>query len=313
VPGVRAVGSSHIALLSGAANTDSMFIEGRDAASRSDAYKLVVSPGFFDALRVPTVAGRVFDAGDNQQAPKVAVINRTAAREFFPGQDPIGQRFGGSVEQNTDIEIVGIVGDVKYDSLRDAAPPTFFVPALQSPAPRAFFAVRAAVDPLSLVSALREAVRQIDPNLPMTDITTQAAEVDGRLLQERLFAKACSLFGGLATLVAAIGLFGLMSYTVARRTNEIGIRMTLGAEPSSVLGLVLRESMALVAIGIALGLVAAMAAARLVASQLYGLAPTDPATAIGAAALMIAAAAVAAYIPARRASKVDPMVALRAE
>jgi ABC-type antimicrobial peptide transport system permease subunit len=163
------------------------------------------------------------------------------------------------------------------------------------------------------VGSLRETIRQIDPTLPMTDVTTQAEQIEGRLVQERVFAQAYSLFGGVALLLASIGLFGVMSYSVARRTNEIGIRMALGAPAQRVLRMVMRESMILVVIGIAVGLAAAIAAGRLIASQLFGLAPTDVTTMVAGTAVMAVVAAVAGYLPARRASKVDPMVALRCE
>ena len=188
-----------------------------------------------------------------------------------------------------------------------------YLPFLQSNQGSATFEVRTAGDPLSLVAAIREAVRQVDPNLPLINVTTQLEEVEGRFLQEKVFARAYTLFGGLALLVASVGLFGLMSYSVACRTNEIGIRMALGAERQDVVRLVMRESMILVAAGVAIGLGAALAAGRLVSSLLFGLAPTDATTMAGAMIVMVLASALAGYVPARRASRVDPVVALRAE
>jgi ABC-type antimicrobial peptide transport system permease subunit len=175
------------------------------------------------------------------------------------------------------------------------------------------FEVRTAADPRGVVGGLREAIREIDPTLPMMDVSTQAEQIEQRLLQERVFARAYSLFGALATILAAIGLFGVMSYSVARRTNEIGVRMALGAEARHVMRMVMRESMGLVAIGLVIGLAAAAAAGRLLASQLFGLAPTDTATMAAGTMVMLAVAAVAAQLPARRASRVDPIVALRCE
>jgi ABC-type antimicrobial peptide transport system permease subunit len=175
------------------------------------------------------------------------------------------------------------------------------------------FAVRAAGEPMSLVGAIREAIRQVDPNLPITEVSTQMEQVEQRLLQERLFANAYAMFGGLALLLASVGLFGLMSYSVAQRTRDIGIRMALGAQRHNVLQLVMGESMTLVLVGAALGLAVAIAASRLVASQLFGVAATDVATMSVATSVMLAVAFVAAYLPARRASRVDPMVALRDE
>ncbi len=313
LPGVRAVGLSNVAMLTGFINTSNMYVEGGSAADGSEIHRVVASPGFFDALRISVAAGRGFTARDDQHAPKVALVNQVAAREAFGGENPIGRRFGTSNEQRADLEIVGIVGDAKYDNVREAAPPTMYIPYEQASMPRAFFEVRTSVAPLSIVPSLREAVREVAPDLPVTDVATQAAEIEGLFVQERVFSQVCSLFGALAAIVAAIGLFGLMSYSVARRTNEIGIRMTLGAQPTRVLRLVLRESLVLVAIGIGLGVVAVVAAGRLVASQLYGLAPSDLVTIAGASLLMLVVSAVAGYLPARRASRVDPMVALRTE
>ena len=175
------------------------------------------------------------------------------------------------------------------------------------------FAIRTAGAPVVVTGAIREAVRQIDPNLPMMDVSTQIEQIERRFLQEKVFAQAYTLFGGIALLLAAIGLFGLMSYNVSRRTNEIGIRMALGAQRQDVLSLIMRESMLLVAIGVVAGLAMAFSGAGFVATLLFGLAPTDLATMAVAMVVMILVSALAGYIPARRASRVDPMVALRYE
>jgi predicted permease len=311
VPGVRAVGASHMRLLSGAENTTTIY---SGSAKHGEIFRLVVTPSFFDTLGIPLMAGRSLTDRDTATSPKIAVVNQSfAALDVFGGISPIGRRFGHSPEDSTAIEVVGIVANVKYSEVRDDAPPTMFVPFSQAAQPSASFEVRTAVDPLLVVNGLRAAMREIDPNLPLTDITTQVNLIEGRFTRERVLAQLYSLFGALAAIVAAIGLFGVMSYGVARRTNEIGIRMTLGARPARVLAQVLGEALTLAAVGIAVGLLVAMGAGRLIDSQLYGLAPTDPVTAAGAAALMIAAAAIAAYVPARRASRVDPMVALRCE
>jgi ABC-type antimicrobial peptide transport system permease subunit len=188
-----------------------------------------------------------------------------------------------------------------------------YVPFTQTRMGGSVFEVRTAGAPSSVTSAVREAVRQIDPNLPVTDISTQIEQVEQRFQQEKLFAQAYSLFGALALIVAAVGLFGLMSYSVARRTNEIGIRMALGAESRDVLRLVMRESMVMVVIGIVGGLAIAFASGRFVATLLFGLPPTDPASLALAVGVMLLVSAVAGYLPARRASRVDPMVALHYE
>ena len=259
---MRSVGLSQPALLSGSVNSTSLFVQGRTYApdQRDSINRLVVSPNFFEMMSIPLVLGRGFSERDNETAPKVAVINDAAARQYFPNVNPIGQRFGSSVETSGQIEIVGVLRDAKYNSVRDAAPPTVYVPYLQTRMGAPSFAVRTAGDPMSAIGGIREAVRQVDPNLPLMNVSTQMEQVEQRFLQEKLFAQAYALFGGIALLLAAVGLFGLMSYSVARRTNEIGIRMALGAERMHVLRLVMGESMLLVFIGIGLGVAVALAA-----------------------------------------------------
>jgi predicted permease len=313
IPGVRAAAFSQPALLSGSVNSSSIYVQGRTYASRSrdSINRLVVSPNFFEAMGMPLRTGRGFTMQDHETAPKVVVINETAARKFFPDQNPLGQRFGHSAETTGQMEIVGVLRDAKYSSVRDPAPPTMYVSYLQSRTTNPVMAVRTAGDPRAAVKDMRTVISQIDPNLPLMDVSTQVEQVEQRFTQEKLFAQAYTLFGGIAMLLAAIGLFGLMSYNVSRRTNEIGIRMALGAQRGDVLRLVLRESMILVAAGVAIGIAAALGAGRFVATLLFGLQPTDMLTLAGAIAAMVAVSALAGYLPARRAARVDPMVALR--
>ena len=314
IPGVRAVGVSTVALLSNGVFSTSLFRQGRSYAPRqSDSINvLAISPDYFKTMEMPLVSGRGFTERDNQTAPKVAIINETAARKYFPNENPLGLRFGQSVEQSGQIEIVGVLRDAKYNSVRDDIPPTMYVPHLQG-RPATVFQVRTAGDPAAAIGAIREAVRQIDPNLPLMDVATQDEQIDKNLQQERVFAQAYAMFGGLAMLLASVGLFGLMLYSVARRTNEIGIRMALGARAGDVLRLVMSESMRLVAIGVAIGLAVALAAGRLVSSLLFGLGATDATTILVATVVMVAVSALAGYLPARRASRVDPLVALHYE
>ena len=315
VPGVRAVAVSNVTLLSNSVNSTSIFVQGRtynDDRQRDSINVLVISPDYFKTMEIPLVMGRVFTDRDNATAPKVVIINETASRTYFPKENPIGRRFGSSVEQSGQLEIVGVLRDTKYDSVRDVVPPTMYVPHLQG-RPSTLFHVRTAADPAGTIAAIREIVRQINPNLPVTGVTTQVEQLEQNLQQERVFAQAYGLFGALAMLIASIGLFGLMSYSVARRTNEIGIRMALGAQQGDVLRLVMRESMILVVVGVAIGLGTAVAASRLVASLLFGLAATDTATMFLATTVMVMVAAIAGYLPARRASRVDPLVALHYE
>jgi len=315
VPGVRAAALSQPALLSGSTSSTAIFRPGRIYQPREvdEIYRVIVSPGFFSTMEMPIARGRGLTQQDSDTAPKVVVINETAARKYFPNEDPIGKRFGTSVEESNQLEIVGVVRDAKYNSLRDAVPPTMYVDYRQGRLTNAAFEVRTAGDPLSLVPSIRDVVRTLDSNLPVTNVSTQVEQIENRLQQERLFAKAYALFGGLALLLAAVGLFGLMSYSVSRRTNEIGIRMALGARREDVVRLVMRESMLLVGFGVAIGLGAALSARRLVEALLFGLAPSDVMSIGAAVTTMVIVAAIAGYLPARRASRVDAMVALRYE
>jgi predicted permease len=315
IPGVQGAAGTNPALLSGSVNSTGIYVQGRTytADERVSINRLVVTPGFLEMMGIPILMGRGLTTRDDENAPKVAVINDAAVRKYFPGENPIGRHFGGSPEESAQFEIVGIARDVKYNSVRDSAPPTMFVPYRQSRGGGIMVEVRTASSPTSVMTAIRETVRALDPNLPVMDMSTQMEQIERRFLQERVFANAYLLFGGLALVLAAIGLFGLMSYSVARRTNEIGIRMALGARSQDVLRLIMRESMTLVAVGVIIGIGIALGASRLVASQLFGLPPTDLVSMMVAMLVMITVSAFAGYLPARRASRVDPMVALHRE
>ena len=296
-----------------------MFIQGKPPSGPTpggglNLWTMTVSPEFFQTLEIPLLRGRNLEVRDTlPKAPAVAVINESAARQFFPGEDPLGKRFGYSLEQNGDVEIIGVTRDTKYESLRDAAPPTGFRPFPQQTTNNATFEVRVSGATAPMMQAVREAVRKVDPNLPLVRITTQAELVEGRSAGAQFLAISYALFGGLALLLASVGLFGLMSYSVARRTNEIGIRMALGALKRDIISMVLGESLMLVAIGIVIGIAAALAAGRLVTTMLFGLAPTDGVTITLAIATMLVVSVAAGYLPARRASRVDPIVALHYE
>ena len=241
----------------------------------------------------------------------MAIINEAAVRKFFPTEDALGKRFGNTPETSSQFEIVGVVKDIMYNALREPPPATMYVPYVQSPVGAMAFIIRTAADPATMMGPVREAVRQVDDNVPLTDMSTQTDQIERRFAQERLFAKAYALFGGLALLVASIGLFGLMSYNVTRRTTEIGIRMALGAKRQNVLQMVMRESLILVAIGVTIGIAAALGSGRVVESLLFGLTPRDATTSGVAIAVMVGVSVLAGYLPARRASRLDPMAALR--
>jgi predicted permease len=313
LPGVRAVSFTRTALLSGSTSTTGIFRQG--ATSEKDAkdfYIMNVSPRFFETMQIPVLTGRDFDARDVANPVASVLINETAAKKYFAGENPIGQRVGNSPEESAQSEIVGIIRDTKYDSVRDAVPPTIYT-SIRQGTRSVMVLVRTAGEPAMMTETIRAALQRVDPDVPMTGITTQSDQVDARFAQERLFALAYSLFGALALLLACIGLFGLMSYSVSRRTNEIGIRMALGAHRGSVVGMVLRESMLMVVVGVAIGLAGAVAGGRFIESVLYGLSTTDVWTISAALGATVAVSLLAGYLPARRASRVDPMVALRYE
>jgi predicted permease len=317
IPGVRSVGLSEHALVGSGVSTSDALIPGyTEGKRRVDLHRNGVSPGFFETMGIPLVLGRRIEAHDTPRAPKVAVVNEKLVRKHFHGDSPIGHilRFGDE-KQPSDFEIVGVVKDAKYSQLRDEAPPTVYMSYLQESVvwSALTFEVRAETDPRALAPAIRQQALAQDKDVPLVDIKTQTEAVAQELVQERVFARLASLFGALALVLACIGLYGTMAYTVARRTGEIGIRMAIGARPLDILGMVLRESVRVVLIGSAAGLAAAVAATRLIRSQLYGLSPHDPLVLTGAALVLLAVTMLAACIPARRASRVDPLRALRNE
>jgi len=270
----------------------------------------IVGPKFFETIGTPLLAGRDFNLQDNENAQKVAIINEAAAGYYFSNESPLGRRF---VWLNNEIEIVGVVKDAKHRGLREQTPRMFYIPLFQHGTQPNLLALRTEGNPASMIAAVRRVIQEVEPKLPITEVSTLAAHVDASLIQDRLIALLSSFFGVLALLLSCIGLYGVMSYTVSRRTNEIGIRMALGAQPGNVRWMVLRETLLLVLIGVAIGLPAALAVTRLVTSLLFGLTPTDPLAITLATLLLLAVAAVAGYLPARRASRVDPMIALRYE
>jgi predicted permease len=274
----------------------------------------VISPKFFETAGISLLAGREFGPGDVESAPKVAIVNNKFTRFYFGGENPIGRRF--ALPSKEQFEIVGVVEDAKYFQLRSESPRTVFVPFLQfagTRLERMVVAVRTATDPASVAGTLRREIQSIAKDVPIHSVGTQEQQIDATLVRERLLATLSGFFSLLALLLACVGLYGVMSYTVAQRTREIGVRIALGAQRHEVLWLVLRQSLKLVAIGLVIGVPAALASGQLVSSQLYGLSANDAATIVLAVSLLSVVALVAGYVPARRASKVDPMVALRYE
>jgi predicted permease len=274
------------------------------------------SPAYFDTLGIPILLGRDFTVRDDKGTPKVGIINEKFAKKYFAGRNPLGMHvgMGGNPGTKLDIEIIGVVRDTKYESLRDEIPIELYIPYLQTDFVQGMTAyVRAHGDPANLFSAIRQTVREVDAAVPVYKMRTLEQQVDKSLMTERLLANLSTLFGCLATLLAAVGLYGVMAYMVARRTREIGIRMALGASGPSMLWMVMREVLMLAAIGVAIGAPAAWGASRLIETQLFGIRPADPLTmALGTIGIGVVTAA-AGYLPARRATAVDPMMALRWE
>ena len=303
--------------------TDSVAIEGRvlPADSRPESANFIpVGPDYFDTVGVKLAAGRKFTLLDDQDHPGVAIVNESFVKHYFPNEDPLGRRIvpgpPGRIwdqQRMTSFEIVGIVRDVKLAGLDAPSEPAYYLPASQAPLGDMTILVRTSSDPLSIVGAVRQAVLSIDPNQPISNVTTLEKVVDDSIAQRRLNMLLMGLFGGLAMLLSAVGIYGLLSHAVTQRTQEMGIRMALGAQVNDVLKLVLKQGMMLALGGIAIGLVGAFALTRLIRSLLFGVGPNDVMTFIVVAGVLTIVALLACYLPARRATKVDPLIALRYE
>ena len=326
VPGVSSVTFSRNPLLSFSSSSRNFYMpdaapltgaDGRPSPA-GEVYVHQVRENFLEAMEVPLLAGRALSERDDARSPKVAVVNQTFAQKFFGGENPIGRRINFDPEKPGEVEIVGLARDAKYTSQRAQTPPTAYLPWLQElrSAGSVYFEVRTGGDPEGAVAAVRQAVREVDANLPLANLKTQVEQADETMALERLFAKLLGLFGLLAQLLAAIGLYGVLAWSVSRRTHEIGIRMALGASRTDVLRMVLRQGMGLTLLGVGVGLAGAYALSRYMESlsnMLYDVKPADPLTFGLTALFLMLVALVACYAPARRATKVDPMVALRYE
>jgi len=330
LPGVTAATFASVPLIAEDNSINDVLLPGETEATAQshDTYRQIARENYFQTMEIPILRGRSFTSQDDQHAPRVAIVSQAFVNNFFPGQEVLGKHVTITYG-NRDVEIVGVVADTRYMTQREEIKPLLYTPWQQEGEQigTMHFALRTTGEPTALTATVRQVVRELDHNLPVTEITSQTARSQETLGQERLTARLLSFFGALALLLAAIGLSGVLAYSVAQRTNEIGIRMALGAQSSNVLRLVIWQGMKLVLLGVALGTLAGYVFVRLLASQqlaslswlrqtsdlLYGVKETDPATLLIVAPLLVIIALVACWLPARKASRVDPLVALREE
>jgi predicted permease len=313
LPGVSAASYSAFTFNEGSWN-GGVSVQGFNSHKDVDVRHNIVGDGYFAAMQIPLVAGRGFGPQDREGSPKVAIISEYMAHTLFPAGSPIGRHYGmGGPQHAGEIEVIGVAKDVKYETLDEPAQTLDYLPYAQWPGYLSDFEVRYDGDFGAISSAVQHAIHEVDRALPVTHIATLDEQVARTVVDERLIAQLSTFFGLLAAFLSSIGIYGLMSYAVSRRTNEIGIRMALGAERGHVRGLVLREILLLVAMGIAVGAPIAWAGGRMVKSMLYGLGGVDPWSMLCAIGLLVVVALLAGYLPARRASRIDPMAALRCE
>ncbi len=317
IPGAQTVGATTHLPLGGSNSSNAFQIEGRTELPNSQqpvAPYRVVNDDYFRALSIPVIEGRVFTPQDTMQAPRAVVISERLARTHFPGQSPIGLRLKPGDPEGPWYTVVGVVGDVRHWGLKTESAATIYVNYRTDPERSMVLTLRAAGgDAAALADPMRRAVLAVDPDQPVFDVRTAAQALEESVSIERVVASLLAIFAAVALLLAGVGIFGVMSYAVTQRTQEIGIRMALGAQRGDILRLVVGRGLALGLAGVGLGLVAALALTRLMAGLLYGVKPSDPVTYVGVSLLLIAVATLACYLPARRATKVDPLVALRYE
>ena len=318
LPGVESAGGVSALPLSGGIGWGSITIEGYDPASGQSSIQAdgrSASVGYFETMRIPLIAGRYFSEQDSSDSLKVAIIDEHMAREYWPGADPVGRRLkrGGAGSNAPWLTVIGVVSNVKHYALDTDSRVTFYTPHQQSPSSGMYVTVRTNTDPLRVAAAISQEARAMDPNVPIYDVKTMDERLSESLARRRFAMVALGLFAGVAALLAAIGIYGVMSYTVAQRTREIGIRVALGANTGDVLRLVVSQGMKLATIGVGIGLAASFIITRVMSSLLFGVSATDPATFFAIALLLGGVALLACYIPARRATRVDPMEALRYE
>jgi len=315
LPGVQATGLARILPFIHDLPTG-IYFEGRPREADNQLPQTnysAVSPDYFKAMGIPLLAGRTFTDRDTQNNPRVAIVSETLAKRYFPNENPIGKRLNVETGPEAFREIVGVVGDVKQNGLARETQPHTYEPFAQAPNQFMTLIVRTTSDPQALVSAIRSKVSEIDNELPVQSVRTLESMIANSLRQQRFITLVLSIFAGVALFLAAAGLYGVISYSVTQRTRELGIRVALGAQISSVMRLVLRQAMTFVLIGEAVGLAGAFALSRLLSGLVFGVTPTDRLTFATVTVLLTVVALMACYIPARRATKVDPLVAIRGE
>ena len=316
IHGVSAVAAATVPAMMNGFGFQTVRVQGYNPATDEDMNSIInsVGPGYFATLGVPLLQGRDFTDSDVGGGQRVAIVNEAMANRFWKGENPIGRRLGRQSESGSEIEVVGVVRDSRFANLRDDIRISYYIPLAQSgPLDRFTFYIRHRAADAAIAPAVRQAVGRVDPRLPIYDFRTMASQIAESMHIERLVSSLAALFGLLALGLAAVGLYGVMSHAVAQRRREIGIRMALGAERGSVLWQVLRQVLALAIAGVLLGLPAVLGAGRFIESLLFGLPPVDPATFTAAGAVLIGVAVLAGYLPARRATRIDPVVALRDE
>jgi putative ABC transport system permease protein len=317
LPGVESAGAINFLPLSGFWGTASFSIEGRPLPKPGEepgADNRVITPQYLRAMGIRLIRGRDFTERDREGSPQVAIINETLARRYWPGEDPIGKRLNlGDTNDPSWWEIVGVAGDVKAFGLEQETHGDLYRPLYQVPFPLIAFTIRTAADPMRLAASVRQEIWAVDKDQPVFKVLTMEQLASDSVTFRRVSMLLLVFFAAVALILAATGIYGVMAYAVTQRTHEIGIRMALGARTRDVMSMILRQGMLLALIGLAIGLAASLALTRVMSSLVYGVSTTDPLVFISISVLLVGVALLACYLPARRATKVDPMVALRYE